>query len=136
MMALALCEDSISLRARRDAIIDSLGTLPDKIRAVRAPPPRGGRARALCLPPRPRPASCLGWCSARLLGHLLAHASGGLVQPCMPRRAEAAAWRGRRASLAQAPGWRQRGGRVERLLERGVQVLKLDSQVLEPAGQS
>ena len=35
MMALALCEDSIRLRARRDAIIDSLGTLPDKIRAVR-----------------------------------------------------------------------------------------------------
>ena len=35
MMALALCEDSIRLRSRRDAIIDSLGTLPDKIRAVR-----------------------------------------------------------------------------------------------------
>ncbi len=34
MMALALCEDSIRLRARRDTIIDSLGTLPDKIREV------------------------------------------------------------------------------------------------------
>ena len=34
MMALALSEDSIRLRARRDAVIDCLGTLPDKIREV------------------------------------------------------------------------------------------------------
>jgi len=106
MMALALCEDSISLRSRRDAIIDSLGTLPDKIRAVRASLPRGGRARAVCLPLRSQPASRLGWCSARLAGQFLAHASGGLVQPCMPRRAEAAAsqQRGRRASLGAGAG--------------------------------
>ena len=45
MMALALCEDSIRLRSRRDAIIDSLGTLPDKIRAVR----QASRHKSMCL---------------------------------------------------------------------------------------
>jgi nucleoside-triphosphatase THEP1 len=32
MMALALAEDSISKRERRDAIIDELGALPGKMR--------------------------------------------------------------------------------------------------------
>lgn len=35
MMALALSEDSIRLRARRNDIIDALGSLPDQIREVR-----------------------------------------------------------------------------------------------------
>lgn len=36
MMALALSEDSLSKRQRRDAIIDELRVLPDKMRAVMA----------------------------------------------------------------------------------------------------
>ena len=36
MMALALSEDSIARRSKRDAIIDGLGRLPDTIREVRA----------------------------------------------------------------------------------------------------
>ena len=36
MMALALSEDSIRLRARRNDIIDALGSLPDQIREVLA----------------------------------------------------------------------------------------------------
>ena len=35
MMALALSEDSIRLRARRNDIIDALGSLPDQIREAR-----------------------------------------------------------------------------------------------------
>ena len=35
MMALALSEDSITRRAKRDAIIDGLGRLPDTLRQVR-----------------------------------------------------------------------------------------------------
>ena len=34
MMALALSEDSITRRAKRDAIIDGLGRLPDTLRQV------------------------------------------------------------------------------------------------------
>ncbi len=34
MMALALSEDSIRLRSKRNAIIDALGFLPDQIREV------------------------------------------------------------------------------------------------------
>ena len=34
MMALALSEDSITRRAKRDAIIDGLGRLPDTLREV------------------------------------------------------------------------------------------------------
>ncbi len=36
MMALALSEDSIRLRARRNDIIDALGSLPDQIREARS----------------------------------------------------------------------------------------------------
>ena len=43
MMALALSEDSIARRSKRDAIIDGLGQLPDTIREV-CP---GKRMRAL-----------------------------------------------------------------------------------------
>lgn len=35
MMALALSEDSIAKRPKRDAIIDALGALPDALRKVR-----------------------------------------------------------------------------------------------------
>ena len=35
MMALALSEDSIRLRSKRNSIIDALGVLPDQIREVR-----------------------------------------------------------------------------------------------------
>jgi hypothetical protein len=35
MMALALSEDSIRLRPKRNGIIDALGVLPDQIREVR-----------------------------------------------------------------------------------------------------
>ena len=35
MMALALSEDSIRLRPKRNSIIDALGVLPDQIREVR-----------------------------------------------------------------------------------------------------
>ena len=38
MMALALSEDSIAKRARRDAIIASMAALPDTLREVRAAP--------------------------------------------------------------------------------------------------
>lgn len=34
MMALALSEDSIAKRPKRDAVIDALGTLPAKLRRV------------------------------------------------------------------------------------------------------
>ena len=34
MMALALSEDSIAKRPKRDAVIDALGTLPSKLRRV------------------------------------------------------------------------------------------------------
>jgi uncharacterized protein with PIN domain len=34
MMALALSEDSIRLRARRNAVVDALGVLPDQLREV------------------------------------------------------------------------------------------------------
>ncbi len=34
MMALALSEDSIRLRSKRNSIIDALGVLPDQIREV------------------------------------------------------------------------------------------------------
>ncbi len=36
MMALALSEDSIAKRPKRDAVIDALGTLPAKLRRVRS----------------------------------------------------------------------------------------------------
>ena len=36
MMALALSEDSIRLRARRNKVINALGMLPEHIREVRA----------------------------------------------------------------------------------------------------
>ena len=36
MMALALSEDSITRRAKRDSIIDGLGRLPDTLRQVSA----------------------------------------------------------------------------------------------------
>lgn len=43
MMALALSEDSIAKRPKRDAVIDALGTLPAKLRRV-------SNCQADCLP--------------------------------------------------------------------------------------
>ena len=42
MMALALSEDSIRLRAQRNSVIDALGVLPDQIREV------GSSASVVC----------------------------------------------------------------------------------------
>lgn len=114
MMALALSEDSIRLRPKRNGIIDALGVLPDQIREVRQGTPAPFPSPGLC--------GCVMSCSTDDISSAMP-GSCGVLQTGM--------WQ---------PAWQLCAGECPRkaAAEAGclpLQVLKLDAEMLSLAEQ-
>ena len=82
MMALALSEDSIRLRARRNEVINALGMLPEHIREVGS----NSTAALLCSPLRLSVAAIFIFCAA---GSQVYSTSLAITGVCQPAGAEA-----------------------------------------------